>query len=227
MLTKPNMINSIIQNLICLVKLISPEVWIALFSFLVAFITLWVTLISPARISAKIGNTIAVYFANLKKEERDRSLLSICLPLAIVNKGAKTGLIENIALKVKFGTDTTSYLYKVSREISEIQVYANNGQIDTGKMQSNVKDPFTTVILIGKSLLQKNYIFWPANEEELSIQLEPPFPIQIELFLQKKGKWKKQGEISFTNPAVNIKNKTGFAIIESDESLKSIEQLNS
>jgi hypothetical protein len=209
-------------------KQISPSGWIALSSFLISFITLWVTIISPAKISAKIGNNIAVYFVGHTKNGNSSSLLSFCLSLDMFNGGARTGLIENIALKVRFGDNRQKYPFKVSREIAEIQVYSIGDDVDKDKMRGNLRDPFASIMLVGKSILHKKYLFWPADEEELSIEdIKIPFKIIIEVFLQIKGRWEKQGEVSFNNQTIKIKEKSGWALIESEESLNSINKLNS
>lgn len=101
-----------------------------------------------------------------------------------------------------------------------------NRRIDQNKMQNIIKDLFSSITVLGKERLSKNYIFIPAETNECQYETEKPFEMKVELFAYIDEKWKKYDCVHLMNDTVDVIKKENWALIETQESYESIKSLS-
>ncbi|MCK5123104.1 MAG: hypothetical protein KAQ87_03075 [Candidatus Pacebacteria bacterium] len=133
---------------------------ISLIALVVSITTLYYTSLQQANLNIRIGNSYG-----LATVEMGNTLLpSIALPITIVNEGAKSGEVYQLALEVIYPSGKSDY-FKSIRVVKSLDTIVNNNQ---EKIQANVEDIFFSISLLGKSKSQNIIVFIPINEKSFN-----------------------------------------------------------
>ncbi|MFT6959541.1 MAG: hypothetical protein ACJA17_000635 [Polaribacter sp.] len=101
------------------------------------------------------------------------------MTVALINSGARTILLNDVKLKVKFISNTK---VSIEQEFTTIRAYDN-----LSKNDNQIQTELLPIVIISKSPIVKKYIFQPTNQIS-QFQIPTNFDLNIPVLTKKQQK---------------------------------------